>query len=44
MSRGEIFRALHADVTSMEDLLEELINLYPEREKTFRDTFRSYGK
>jgi len=44
MSRGEIFRALHSEVTDMDDLLEELISLYPDREKLIRDTFRSYGK
>ena len=44
MARGEIFRALHADVTSMDDFKEELISLYPSREKTILETFRSYGK
>ena len=44
MSRGEIFRALGAEVTSIDDLKDELVSLYPDREKTILETFRSYGK
>ena len=33
-----------ADVTSVEDLREELISLYPDRESVILQTFRNYGK
>ena len=44
MSRGEIFRALSADVKNIGSLKERLISLYPEREKAIRETFQQYGK
>ncbi len=44
MSRGEIFRALGAEVTTIDELKEELVSLYPDREKLIQETFRSYGK
>jgi hypothetical protein len=44
MSRGEIFRALGADVNCVDSLKTQLVSLYPEREKTILETFRSYGK
>ena len=44
LSRGEIYRALNADVTSIDDLKEELVNLYPERETSILQTFKNYGK
>ena len=44
ISRGEIFRALKADVTTVEDLKEELIAQLPERETVITQTFQHYGK
>ena len=44
MSRGEIYRALNAGVTSIDDFKEELVSLYPERESWILQTFRNYGK
>jgi len=44
LSRSDIFRAMTADVTSVEDLREELISLYPDRESVILQTFRNYGK
>ncbi len=44
MSRAEIFHALSGDVTSIDDLKEQLVALYPDREKLIVDTFREYGK
>ena len=43
-TRSEIFRALKADVTSTDDLREELIGLFPEREMMIAQTFNDYGK
>ncbi len=44
LSRGEIFRALQTEVTSIDDLKDQLVSLYPDREKVIDETFRSYGK
>ena len=44
MTRGEIFRALKSDVTSRDDLLEELIELYPDRESLIRQVFERYHR
>ena len=44
MTRGEIFRALKADVCSVDDLKDELVSLYPERENLIDQTFTLYGK
>ena len=44
MSRGEIFRALGAKITDISAFKQELVTLYPEREKTILDTFKKYGK
>lgn len=44
MSRGEIFRALGADVTDISTFKQTLVTLYPDREKTILDTFKQYGK
>ena len=43
-SRSEIFRALSADVTSVEELKKQLIHLYPEREELIEESFERYGK
>jgi hypothetical protein len=44
ISRGEIFRALKAEVTTIEDLKEELIAQLPDRESIITQTFQHYGK
>ena len=44
MSRGEIFRALQADVTTRELLKTRLMSLYPGMETTIQQTFSRYGK
>ncbi len=44
MSRGEIYRALTEEVTSIDDLKDSLVSLYPERESYMLQTFQNYGK
>ncbi len=44
MSRHDIFKALTADVTGIDDLREQLISLYPDKEAVIAETFRHYGK
>ncbi len=44
ISRGELFRALTAEVTTMDDLKEQLITLLPDRETVIKQTFQHYGK
>ena len=44
LSRGQIFRALTADVTTTEDLKETLLNLYPALDDVIENTFRYFGK
>ena len=44
MSRAEIYHALSGDVTSLDDLKDQLIALFPAREKLIVETFRGYGK
>ena len=44
ITRGEIFRALKAEVTTTEDLKEELIAQLPDRESVITQTFQHYGK
>ena len=44
MSRSEIYRALKPEVTGIDDLKEEFIALYPERENELVQCFRNYGK
>ena len=44
MSRSEIFRALKPNVCSTDDLRDELIDMYPERETLIEQTFTQYGK
>lgn len=43
-TRPEIFRALKPEVTSVEALKKELINMYPERQQEITDTFNRYGR
>jgi len=42
-TRAEIFRALKAEVKSIEKLEDELIKLYPERETLIRQVFSRYA-
>ena len=44
MTRGEIYRALKPNVISTDDLKDELISMYPERETLIEQTFTLYGK
>lgn len=44
MSRGELFRALKPNVCSTDDLKEELVSMYPDRESLINETFTLYGK
>ncbi len=44
MTRGEIHRALKPSVCSADDLKEELIAMYPDRETLIEQTFTLYGK
>lgn len=44
MTRGEIYRALKGNVTTREDLLEELVELYPDRESVIRQVFERYSR
>ena len=44
ISRGELFRALTAEVASTDDLKEQLISLLPDRETVINQTFQHYGK
>ncbi|MBO4435239.1 MAG: hypothetical protein J5769_07310 [Bacteroidales bacterium] len=44
MTRGEMFKALKPSVTSAEDLEDELITLYPERETQIRQVFNRYAR
>ncbi len=44
MTRGEIFRALKSEVTSRDDLMEQLIDLYPDRESLIRQVFERYHR
>jgi hypothetical protein len=44
ISRGDLFRALTSEVTSIDDLKEQLITLLPDRETVIRQTFQHYGK
>ena len=44
ISRGEIFRGLTSEVTSIDDLKEQLISMYPDRETVIKQTFQHYGK
>lgn len=43
-TRGEIFRALKSDVTSRDDLQEELTALYPDRESLIHQVFDRYRR
>lgn len=43
MSRGDLFRALKKDVTSMDDLKDTLLSLYPDQESTISLVFARYG-
>lgn len=44
MSCGEIFKALKPSVCSMDELEDELITLYPERETQIRQVFNRYAR
>lgn len=44
ITRGEIFRALKAGVTTTDDLMDELIDQLPDRETIITQTFKHYGK
>ena len=44
ISRGELYRALTSEVTTMDDLKEQLITLLPDRETVIKQTFQHYGK
>lgn len=44
MTRGEIFKALKPSVTSADELQDELITLYPERETLIRQVFNRYAR
>ena len=44
MSRSEIFRALKPSVTSIDDLREELVTMFPEKESLIVQVFNRYGK
>lgn len=43
-SRGEIFRALGADVCDLAAFKKELLRLYPERDYMINQAFAAYGK
>jgi len=44
MTREEIFNALKPNVTSLDDLQDELLSLYPERESQIRQVFNRYAR
>ena len=44
VSHKEIFRALTSDVTTIDDLKDKLISLYPGREELIEKIFQAYGK
>ena len=44
ISRGQIYRALGRQVCSSDDLKDELVKLYPDKEAMIEQTFKSYGK
>ena len=44
MSCAQIFRALKSNVTSRDDLLDSLVELYPERESTLAQVFSRYSR
>ena len=43
MTRGQIFKALGPDVTSVKELEDKLLTLYPERETQIRQVFNRYA-
>ena len=43
-SRGEIYRALNASLTTVTELKQSLVKLYPDRESTILQTFSHFGK
>ena len=43
-SHKEIFRALTSEVTTIDDLKDKLISLYPGREEKIENIFQAYGK
>ena len=44
LSRGQLFRALNSEVCCVEDLKEQLLDLYPHMEDAIDQTFDYYGK
>ena len=44
MTCAEILRSLKSDVTSRDDLLDTLVELYPERESTLAQVFSRYSR
>ena len=44
MTCSEIYKALKSNVTGRDDLLSELIHLYPERESMLRQVFERYSR
>ena len=44
MSRGQFFRCLRQEVTSLDDLHDELISQNPGQEQVINQTFRYFDK
>ena len=44
MTCAQVFRALKSGVTSRDDLLDALVELYPERESTLAQVFSRYSR
>lgn len=44
MTRGQMYKALNGDVCSMEDLQDELVSLYPDKESQIRQVFNRYSR
>ena len=44
LSRADLFRALRPEVASVDDLKDELISRYPDRETVIHQSFQRYGK
>ena len=44
LSRGQIFRALSAEVTGVDELKEQLISFYPALDAVIENTFRYFGR
>jgi hypothetical protein len=44
MTCADLFKALKSDVTSRDDLIDRLVELYPERESTITQVFSRYSR